>query len=178
MVFCDFSLTRYNIFKVHPCCIIYQCFTPLYCGTIFHWLDRPCFIYPLISLWTCGLSPHFHCFFPFSSNSRHLFDNPYSYGEVAPTTGSRGMACYSFKTINIFILLGHEYEHKTQAKPIFNILLGILEKRDILFVGGHRLRWYRIHLQCRGSRFKPWIRKTPWRRKWQPIPVFLSWKIP
>ena len=61
MVFCDFSLTRYNIFKVHPCCIIYQCFTPLYCGTIFHWLDRPCFIYPLISLWTCGLSPHFHC---------------------------------------------------------------------------------------------------------------------
>lgn len=60
MVFCDFSLTRYNIFKAHPCCIIYQCFTPLYCGTIFHWLYRPCFIYPPISLWTFGLSL-FHC---------------------------------------------------------------------------------------------------------------------
>ena len=22
--------------------------------------------------------------------------------------------------------------------------------------------------------FNPWIRKTPWRRKWQPTPVFLS----
>ena len=30
--------------------------------------------------------------------------------------------------------------------------------------------------QCRSSRrpsFNPWIRKIPWRRKWQPIPVFL-----
>ena len=60
MVFCDFCLTRYNIFRAHPCCLIYQRFVPLYCGTIFHWLDRPCFIYPLISLWTFGLSL-FHC---------------------------------------------------------------------------------------------------------------------
>ena len=27
--------------------------------------------------------------------------------------------------------------------------------------------------QCRRSRFYPWIRKIPWRRKWQPAPVFL-----
>ena len=27
--------------------------------------------------------------------------------------------------------------------------------------------------QCRRCRFKPWVRKTPWRRKWQPTPVFL-----
>ena len=27
--------------------------------------------------------------------------------------------------------------------------------------------------QCRGLRFNPWVRKIPWRRKWQPIPVFL-----
>ena len=30
--------------------------------------------------------------------------------------------------------------------------------------------------QCRAHRFDPWIRKIPWRRKWQPIPVFLAWK--
>ena len=24
--------------------------------------------------------------------------------------------------------------------------------------------------------FSPWVRKIPWSRKWQPIPVF--WKIP
>ena len=27
-------------------------------------------------------------------------------------------------------------------------------------------------------RFYPWVRKIPWRRKWQPIPVFLPGKIP
>ena len=28
-------------------------------------------------------------------------------------------------------------------------------------------------LQCRRPRFHPWVRKIPWRRKWQPTPVFL-----
>ena len=34
----------------------------------------------------------------------------------------------------------------------------------------------RIHLQCRRQkrhRFNLWVRKTPWRRAWQPTPVFL-----
>ena len=26
---------------------------------------------------------------------------------------------------------------------------------------------------CRICRFDPWVRKIPWRRKWQPTPVFL-----
>ena len=30
--------------------------------------------------------------------------------------------------------------------------------------------------QCRGYRFDPWVGKIPWRRKWQPIPVFLPGK--
>ena len=28
-------------------------------------------------------------------------------------------------------------------------------------------------LQCRRPRFDPWVGKIPWRRKWQPAPVFL-----
>ena len=28
-------------------------------------------------------------------------------------------------------------------------------------------------MQCRRCGFDPWIRKIPWRRKWQPNPVFL-----
>ena len=35
--------------------------------------------------------------------------------------------------------------------------------------------------QCRRrerSRFDPWIGTIPWRRKWQPTPVFLTWQIP
>ena len=27
--------------------------------------------------------------------------------------------------------------------------------------------------QCRSCRLDPWVRKMPWRRKWQPTPVFL-----
>ena len=25
--------------------------------------------------------------------------------------------------------------------------------------------------------FDPWVRRIPWRRKWQPTPVFLAWRI-
>ena len=30
--------------------------------------------------------------------------------------------------------------------------------------------------QCRRSKFDPWVQKIPWRRKWQPTPVFLPGK--
>ena len=33
------------------------------------------------------------------------------------------------------------------------------------------------HLQCGRPRFNPWVRKIPWRRKWQPTPVLLSGKF-
>ena len=29
---------------------------------------------------------------------------------------------------------------------------------------------------CRRCGFDPWVRKIPWRRKWQPTPVFLPGK--
>ena len=29
----------------------------------------------------------------------------------------------------------------------------------------------------RRSTFNPWVRKIPWRRKWQPTPVFLPGKF-
>ena len=32
------------------------------------------------------------------------------------------------------------------------------------------LRQSRICLQCRRPGFNPWVRKTPWRRAWQPTP--------
>ena len=35
------------------------------------------------------------------------------------------------------------------------------------------LRWWRICLQCARPGFDPWVGKIPWRRKWQPTPVFL-----
>ena len=35
------------------------------------------------------------------------------------------------------------------------------------------LRWYSICMRCERLRFDPWVGKIRWRRKWQPIPVFL-----
>ena len=32
--------------------------------------------------------------------------------------------------------------------------------------------------QCRRCKFNPWIGKLPWRRKWQPTPVFLPGESP
>ena len=32
--------------------------------------------------------------------------------------------------------------------------------------------------QCRRCGFDPWVGKIPWRKKWQPTPVFLLGKIP
>ena len=32
--------------------------------------------------------------------------------------------------------------------------------------------------ECRRPRFDPWAGKIPWRRKWQPTPVFLPWESP
>ena len=40
------------------------------------------------------------------------------------------------------------------------------------------LRWERIHLQCERPGFNPWVRKIPWRRAWQPTPVFLPGESP
>ena len=34
----------------------------------------------------------------------------------------------------------------------------------------------KIHLPGRRRGFDPWVRKIPWRRKWQPTPVFLPGK--
>ena len=31
--------------------------------------------------------------------------------------------------------------------------------------------------QCKEHEFNPWVGKVPWRRKWQPAPIFLSGKV-
>ena len=51
----------------------------------------------------------------------------------------------------------------------------------VLFWAPQVIQWLRIHLQCRRCRrhrFDPWVGKIPWRRKWQPTPVFLPGKFP
>ena len=44
----------------------------------------------------------------------------------------------------------------------------------------YRLPWWlsgkESTCQCRRRGFYLWVQKTPWRRKWQPTPVFLPGK--
>ena len=51
----------------------------------------------------------------------------------------------------------------------------------ILLLAKGLLRWYsgkESGCQCKRCIFNPWVRKTPWSRKWwQPTPVFLPGKF-
>ena len=48
------------------------------------------------------------------------------------------------------------------------------------FILPHGLPWWlsgkESACQCRRREFNPWVRKIPWRRKWQPTPVVLLGK--
>ena len=47
----------------------------------------------------------------------------------------------------------------------------------IVFSPGFLLRRSSVCLQCGRPRLNPWVRKIPWRSKWQPTPVLLSGKF-
>ena len=59
---------------------------------------------------------------------------------------------------------------------------GILQARIRTHLRNSLLPWWlrqkRNCPQCRRARFKPWVRKSPWRRAWQPPPVFLPGESP
>ena len=52
---------------------------------------------------------------------------------------------------------------------ILILLINVALKKVLGFPGS---------LQCKRSEFNPWIRKMPWRRKWQPTSSILAWRIP
>ena len=44
-----------------------------------------------------------------------------------------------------------------------------------IIIRGFPAQWLPMQGKCR---FDPWVGKIPWRRKWQPTPVFLPGKFP
>ena len=62
------------------------------------------------------------------------------------------------------------------VQPLWKTVWGFLKKLKIELPCDAGLRTV---CQCRRPKrhgFHPWIRKIPWRREWQPIPVFLPGK--
>ena len=62
-----------------------------------------------------------------------------------------------------------------KASLSFTISLSLL--RFMSIEGLPWLRWWRICLWYNIPRFNPWLRKIPWRKKWQHAPVFLPGKF-
>ena len=57
---------------------------------------------------------------------------------------------------------------------IWNSSAGITSPLLVLFLGGSVGK--AVACQCKRHGFNPWVRKIPWRRKWQPTLVFLPVK--
>ena len=58
---------------------------------------------------------------------------------------------------------------RTHCKMVTKILWYLIQTKR----GCRGLRQKRTCLRCGRSRFNPWVGKIPWRREWQPTPVFL-----
>ena len=70
---------------------------------------------------------------------------------------------------------GRRAKYTRSRRPVELIYVEQYEDRhDALNREWHIKRMNRV--QCRNPRFDPWVRKIPWRRKWQPTPVFLPGK--
>ena len=61
---------------------------------------------------------------------------------------------------------------KTKGDNVFKVLSLVVQQE-------------RIHLPIRRHGFDPWVRKIPWKRKWQPISArnivnssILAWEVP
>ena len=66
--------------------------------------------------------------------------------------------------------------HVSKSSSFLRLNIIALHVYTIFYLSIHLLRWLswqRVWQQCRRPRFDPWIGKIPWRRKWQPTPVFL-----
>ena len=72
----------------------------------------------------------------------------------------------------------HSQKKKKKRKPNNANMIQIAHKIQTKCLCG-LLRWLsgkESTYHCRRHRFDTWFRKILWRRKWQPIPVFLSGK--
>ena len=76
-------------------------------------------------------------------------------------------ACVSFLSFpvvlgaNIILLIGSMYSAVAQTEGTRSISWWLRGKEPTC--------------QCRRCGFDPWIGKIPWRKAWQPTPVFLPW---
>ena len=88
--------------------------------------------------------------------------------------------CCSMSSSNYCFLTSYRFLNRQVSWSGIPICLSIFQFVVIrtvkIFPGGSVGK--NICLECGRPGFNPWVGKMPWRRKWQPTPVFLPGKIP
>ena len=89
------------------------------------------------------------------------------------------MKISSYRCLRTYIpwrlLAIHIFVKGKKKKFCHSLWISLIEECLVMVYDG-LLWWLRnwtICLQCRRPWFPPWVGKIPWRRKWQPTPVFL-----
>jgi len=78
----------------------------------------------------------------------------------------------SASTVNVYSTLNSDFSSLRFSYRRVCWIQPRLNSRNQLWCFPWWLSWWRVCLQRRRLVFSPWIRKMPWRRKWQPTPVF------
>ena len=80
---------------------------------------------------------------------------------------------HSFSLCNNIL---NSIQQETYAKELLYRFSILASKYKVLWAS-LVAQWLRIYLQCKRHRFHLWVRKHPWRRKWQATPIFLPEKF-
>ena len=82
----------------------------------------------------------------------------------------------NLETVKFSFSLRFFSEHHAKSVPSVDVSVSFY----FVIKSPLRLPWWlsgeESTFQCRRCRFNPWLRQIPWRRKWQPTPVFLPGK--
>ena len=157
MVFCDW-FPSLNVFGVHPWCSMNQYFIPFHCQIVFY----------IMAL------PNLFILSPVTEPDREflfvIFNALYFKG--SPDCISCGPPNQKLP-VPLWL-------QSCDGQPLRSCLLPfmplVIPFSWVWAIPNDPLLTNRIWLkccQCRRGSFDPWVGKIPWRRKWQPTPVFL-----
>ena len=102
---------------------------------------------------------------------------------LIPKLKSKALSFFGFSGLLLLYPFFHSHCQRNSWRTVCGVAikknLGLIVLwRNFSLTGNNVVRaslmaqQLRICLQCRRHRLDPWVRKIPWRRKWQPTPVF------
>ena len=124
--------------------------------------------------WFCGLK---YSLSPLNIHSVHIYSEPTMYQAL------HQLQRRPVPQLRTSTLVSGPSPQKCSIAKFHGILHCQAKKKKNQIVSNYHsgLPWWlsgkESACQCRRCRFNHWVRKIPWRRKWQPKPVFLPGKF-